>query len=246
MKLQNWICLILIFIMIFILPITAQVTSVSQTLGTFQQDQSIQLLQICSNATAICDYCNITTVTNPNSTIILSNIAMTKRVSDFNYTSDLISSNLGRYLVNGYCGAGSQVMVWSYDYTITASGYDKPNTGEGLSLIGMFAIMVIVSGFFLMMAWMANNQVVKSMFIGLSAFILAAVVFFGMTATTQLLGGWSTFVTGYNTFFFFIELVIVVAVFAALILVFIKSLNSLKIRRGELDPENFQFEGRMG
>lgn len=237
--------IIIAMILVCLLPLVSSVTN--QNLGTVPVGKDLELIQICSNSTSLCDYCNITSVTFiSNATTIISNKAMTKRQSDFNYTlSGTNISAIGSYLVNGYCGAGSEVEVWSYTFTVTQSGQEKPNTGEGLSLIGLFVVIIIVSGFFLIMAWMSNNQIVKSMFIGLSAFIMAVVVFFGMTTITQILGGYSNLVKGYNTFFFFILLCIVIAVFATLVIVLIKSMYAMKIKSGALDPDNFQLEGRM-
>jgi hypothetical protein len=169
---------------------------------------------------------------------------MTKRVGDFFYSlSSTKTSELGTYLVNGYCRAGSDVSVWSSDFLITPSGNPKPNTGEGLSLLGLFGIMILVSGFFLIMAWMSNDQIIKSMFIGLSGFIMAVIVFFGMTTTTQILASYSVFVSNYYTFFFFMVLVIFMAVFSTVIIVFVKSLHSMKLKTGQLDPDNFKFDG---
>lgn len=245
MRKSNIILCVMIFCLLLI-NVQAETVTNTQTLGTFQQGQSVELIQICSNQTSLCDICNITSIKYPNSSIILSNLVMTKRTSDFNYTlSNNYTNLIGSYLVNGYCQSGKQVQVWSYDFLITPSGQQKTNTGEGITLIGLFFIIIVVSGFFMLMAWMSNNQVVKSMFIGLSAFIMATVVFFGMTTITQILGGYSNLVTGYNTFFFFILLCIVIAVFATLIGVLVKSLHMLKIKRGALDPSNFELEGEM-
>lgn len=245
MKSPNVIILTILIVSMLCL-VTGNSDTATQILGTFQQNQPVELIQTCSNSTSLCDFCNITSIKYPNSSIILSDATMTRRSSDFNYT--LIGNKtvlIGSYLVNGYCRSGNEVLVWAYTFLITPSGQDKPNVGEGLSLVGIMAIIVVVSAFFLLMAWMSNNQIVKSMFIGLSAFILAVTVFFGMTTITQILGGYSNLITGYNTFFFFILLCIVVAVFAVLIIVMVKSLESMKIKRGALEPRNYQFEGEM-
>lgn len=243
---KSYNALIILVLVIFMSCFVSSQDDTSQMLGTFQQNSPVEIIQICSNSTSLCDLCNITSIKYPNSSIIISNIEMTKRPSDFNYTLDGNITNLiGSYLVNGYCQAGSEVSVWSYTFLITPTGQEKPNTGEGLSLIGIMGIITLVAGFFLLMAWMSNNQVVKSMFVGLSAFIMAVIVFFGMVTITQILGGFSNLVTGYNTFFFFILLCIVIAVFAIIIIVFINSLYQLKVRRGALEPRNFQLDGEM-
>lgn len=220
---------------------TVRAVSTTQSVGPFQINTDAQLTQTCSNLTSLCDYCNISSVTYQNSTPVVSNVVMTKRAADFNYTLTGTQVNqLGTYIVTGYCGAGSEILTWAYSFVVTPSGAEKPNSGEGLSLIGLLGIMALVAGFFLIIAFMANNDIVKSMFIGLSAFIMGVVVFFGMTTVTNILATYQGLYHGYYTFFYFMLLVIVIAVFATTIFVFVRSLHQMKIRRGDLDPDNFQ------
>jgi hypothetical protein len=231
-------------LVLFLLVIMYTSIILAGTLYPVKQGDPIYFSTGCSNDTSVCDACNITSITYPNSSVIVgySNVPMTRENNVFNITI------LGNYTMNvfgnirfqGLCTSGYQVQVWTDDVPITNSGYEKPNSGEGLSLVGLYGLMILVSGFFLIIAWMSENQVVKSMFIGLSAFIMAMVVFFGMTTVTQILGGFGGLAKGYNTFFFFMVLVIVIAVFATLIFVLIRSMNAMKIRRGDLDPDKFE------
>lgn len=231
--------LTVVFVVFCILQMVSAV-STTQSVGPFQINTDAELIQTCSNLTSICDYCNISSVKYQNSSSIISNVQMTKRISDFNYTlTSTQITQLGTYIVTGFCGAGSEILTWAYSFEVTPSGANKPNSGEGLSLIGILGIMALVAGFFLVIAFMANNDIVKSMFIGLSAFIMGVVIFFGMTTVTNILANYQGIYHGYYTFFYFMLLVIVVAVFAVTIFVFIRSLNQMKIRRGDLDPDNF-------
>lgn len=240
---RNWWIFTSVMFLVTLVSFVAMVSSTStiQSVGPFQINTDAELIQTCSNLTSMCDFCNISSIKNQNSTSIVSDVVMTRRSADFNYTitGDQISQ-LGTYIVTGYCGAGGEILTWAYSFDVTPSGSEKPNSGEGLSLIGLLAIMALVAGFFLVIAFMANNDLVKSMFIGLSAFIMGVVIFFGMTTVTNILASYQGIYHGYYTFFYFMLLVIVIAVFAVTIFAFVRSLHQMKIRRGDMDPDNFQ------
>jgi len=112
--------LMLLLLGIFLISfISSQETS----LGVFELNKEIELIQICSNETSLCDACNISSVKYPNSTIIISDVPMTKRTSDFNYTlnNSYVIVN-GKYLVNGICLTASELTVWTYTFDVTLSG----------------------------------------------------------------------------------------------------------------------------
>ncbi len=97
------------------------------TLGMFEIKKDIELIQTCSNKTDFCDSCNITSVKYPNSTKIISDVAMTKRASDFNYTLESENNIVtGVYIVNGFCDSSTEKEVWAYTFEVT-------NTGDSLS-----------------------------------------------------------------------------------------------------------------
>ena len=115
---------LLILSMFFIPSIFAASES---TLGIFEVSTDIELLQICSNETALCDICNISSIKYPNSSILLSNLEMTRRVADFNYTiNSTYISKIGTYTVNGFCEAGNELKVFSYVFEVTVNGNEKP------------------------------------------------------------------------------------------------------------------------
>jgi len=110
------------------------------TLGTYRINSAVEVPQVCSNATSLCDLCNITSIKYPNSTIIVSNVEMTKRTYDFNYTLyPNQTGELGTYLVNGFCKSGNEVKVFSYDFQIT-------RTGELLSTSQAIVYIVVLIG----------------------------------------------------------------------------------------------------
>ena len=134
------IILLLLMGMFLISFVSAQESS----LGVFKLNEQIELIQICSNDTSLCDACNISSVKYPNSSILISNVAMTERTSDFNYTLD--SSNIsvsGTYLVNGFCTTSSQVSVWSYTFDVNYLGKEI-SSAQGIIYVSLFAILFFV------------------------------------------------------------------------------------------------------
>lgn len=109
--------------------------------GTFEYNTTIELLQICSNDTSICDYCNISSIKYPNSTIIISDINMEKRAADFNYSlsNNYVNTN-GEYLVSGYCGAGGELGIFTYVFVVTPNGNQRP----GESVVVLFTILFLI------------------------------------------------------------------------------------------------------
>lgn len=78
----------------------------------------------CSNGTNVCTYCNITSITSQaNSTPLVSNVVMSLRTSEFNYTLQAnYTSMIGNYKISGICGDGGQIITWNYDWKITPNG----------------------------------------------------------------------------------------------------------------------------
>ena len=139
--------LALLFItLMMVIPVSALTTSATD-FGTFKQATSIDLLQTCDNGVTMCTACNISSVKNPNSTSVLSNVEMTKRSYDFNYTlgSDKTTS-LGTYLVSGYCADATSVKNWYYQFTITPAGGAENNTLVFL-MLSVTALIILVLAF---------------------------------------------------------------------------------------------------
>lgn len=116
--------------------------SVSGVEFTFQKGQNVSLIQI-ANATQ----CNITSIIySPNSTTLLSDLVMTKRGVEFNYTFlQNYTQSVGRYIVSGECDH----IVWAYDFDINIDGVystqektDTTNTGVYF-LFGIGALLFI-------------------------------------------------------------------------------------------------------
>ena len=119
------------------------------SLGTFQMGEEIELLQTCNNATALCDYCVISSIKYPNSSIMFSNLGMTNRTYDFNYTIQPDKTTIiGMYLVNGFCESGDERKVWSYDFKINVTG-EELSLSQIIIIFGQVAIlaMFLILGF---------------------------------------------------------------------------------------------------
>lgn len=143
------------------------------SLGTFKQGTSILLRQIGDSGTGELDSCTITSVLYPNSTIAISNVAMTKSTYEFNYT--LLSNytnTRGDYLVNGYCLAGSNVITWSYDFSVTSTG-DIFGNSQALIVIAQFGMI----GLFMAVGFSFGKEKWKiRMFLFMAALIMGVLL----------------------------------------------------------------------
>ena len=137
---SNFILLLAIVLCILLLPIiNAQI----QTLGTYKQNDCVNLKQICSN----CSYVNITSVLYPNSTQVLGQVEMTKLGTDYNYTF-CNTSILGQYIVNGKGDLNGVDNVWSYDFVIS---YDGTIISVGESIIYVIGMVFAFAIFLLLL-----------------------------------------------------------------------------------------------
>jgi len=165
----------------FFLLLLIPLISATDTFGIFEKDKDVELLQVCSNSTSICDYCNISSIKYPNSSVILSDLAMNKRTAEFNYT--LISNYTivnGDYVVSGFCGAADGIEIWTYSFEITPNGKDKPTAGVVVLFIILFLIIVtgLLSLIIYNIARMAEwNFDVKDLIFNISAYFALFVVY---------------------------------------------------------------------
>jgi len=139
MKSKNVIKIYSLFILLIAI-IFLQLTFVSaiESLGTFKQNDCIQLMQICSN----CSYNNISSVLYPNSTQALGQVVMIKIGTNFVYTF-CNTSMLGNYIVNGYGDVEGLVTVWAYNFEVTTTGNSNNNTIPLFLALGGFIMFII-------------------------------------------------------------------------------------------------------
>lgn len=142
--------LFLLLFFIFLIPFSSGQLNQDdneQTFGTFRQAQRIELTQLCSN----CSYVNISSIIAPDSTVIHGQAAMTKTGTRYNYT--ITSGNttqLGRYIVNGFGDLDGSVQVWSYDFLVTPSGRTN--------ILGLFVIVIVLIYGVTLVGFFARNE----------------------------------------------------------------------------------------
>jgi len=95
-----------------------------QTLGTFKQNTDVILYQTCAD----CTYNNISYVSAPNLTALVSDVVMTQSGTTFSYT--LVSNftqDFGRYIVCGFGNPSATKTSWCYDFFINGTGREEPS-----------------------------------------------------------------------------------------------------------------------
>jgi len=131
-------------------------------------NNDIDLKQVGTDFTS----CNITSFFYKNLTFV-EDVQMTKRGNEYNYTVDKGNiTEIGDYIVNGFCTNGTDDIVWAYDVPVTYTGQDLEGTGTtaAVILIGVLALafmflyigfklsvnpkLVPISFFFIMLALM--------------------------------------------------------------------------------------------
>ncbi|PLW80759.1 hypothetical protein C0585_00990 [Candidatus Woesearchaeota archaeon] len=114
-----------------------------QTLGTFKQGDNVEIQQTCSN----CTYVNLQSVTYPNSTTEIIDIAMTQNGYYYNYDFNKTSS-IGSYIVSTCGDPDGVVTCVNYDYYVTPTGEISNNVSVSLQ------IFVSLSCLFLMLIFL--------------------------------------------------------------------------------------------
>lgn len=137
------------FLMVLISFLLLGTVSASvETLGTFKQNDCVNLIQTCSN----CSYNKVSSVIAPNSNqaIGLSDMEKTGNVYNLTFCS---TSQIGTYIVNGYGDVDGLDTVWAYDFDITPSG--NVNNPNFYYLIFIVSLGVMVLGFAVKNGWVA-------------------------------------------------------------------------------------------
>lgn len=124
------------YILFFVCIILLSMISAQGSLGGKERGQCIELPQTCAN----CTYNNITSILYPNSTEALSEVAMTKDNTEYNYTF-CDTTTLGTYIVNGKGDPDGDTEVWVYEFEITPTG-NQLNSSQGFMYIFMLIVMI--------------------------------------------------------------------------------------------------------
>lgn len=121
-----------IFILIGLMFLIPFVNAEVQTLGTFQQQQCISLVQTCAN----CSYVNVTTIKYPDGKLSNVNADMTKTGTVYNYTF-CDTNQLGYYVYNTLGNPEGILVVAPVDFLITPSGSNN--------ILGLFIMLIFIS-----------------------------------------------------------------------------------------------------
>lgn len=178
MKFKWW--LLIIIVSLFSLHLIFEVDAV-ETLGTFQVDRCVELLQTCAN----CTYVNITSVQSPDGTLYLENVPMTQ--SGFRYNYSFCNSNqTGRYVVNGVGDDDGLNDVFSYDFYITNTGITPSDQRSDAINIGVYFFFIIGAILFMASFILNNSKPVKWTFFVFSIiFWVAALNIISINLTDQ-------------------------------------------------------------
>jgi hypothetical protein len=132
---------------IFLVCVVSLTSAAIPHLGTFRANESIELKQTCTINGSFCDDCNISSVDLPDGERAISNVIMTKREGDFNFSFDGSNTTLiGTYRVNGFCRFGSDVLKnWAYYLDVTPNGRES-TVGLALFYIGGVLLMIFFIG----------------------------------------------------------------------------------------------------
>jgi len=205
------ICLLILTLIIVIIPFSLAIDS----FGTYKQSSSVNLIQ-----TYNASYCNLTSITAPNSDLLISGELMTKSGSKFNYT--LASSNtlqLGTYAVCGECDTTS----WCANFEVTPTG--DLTTGWKITI----EIFVAVSALFLMILFLylssaginsgmakKENNIIRFFFIGLAlVFLIAHIIITNVIVHNTL--GIGAISSSYNAVMYVFFTIIILAFLYTLI-----------------------------
>lgn len=141
---------------LFLLALLPQIMAEQETLGTFKQDECIELIQTCSNCTQV----NITNVKYPNSSVALSSVEMEKEGTFYNY-SFCNTNVVGQYIVNMVGDVDGIATVVSYDFFINPQGFTITE-GSGIIysvvFIGAIILFLITLYFGIGIPWQNNRN----------------------------------------------------------------------------------------
>jgi len=126
-----------LFLLFFLSIFISFASATIETLGTFKEDSCVELSQICAN----CTYNNVSSVTYPNSSLALSNVAMTKDNTYYGYT--FCNANVsGEYIVTGFGDPEDDKTIWTYNFFVTPNG-EASSTATTTAYVGSAFLLLI-------------------------------------------------------------------------------------------------------
>jgi hypothetical protein len=203
------------------------------TWGCIKQGDTINLVMVCPLDG--CNQTNLTKITFPNSTIALSNQLATHEGNTWNYNFNN-TLGLGTYTIYGYSsnGTSSSDEYFIGNFEVTPSGTILKDS-QGLSIIGSILIMIILALSFLFIASKSESIGVKITFYCLSGIFFIISILYTVVVMQQTLFGFDKILSGIETFWFVVKVLIGLGILALIIIVTIILFKSWKIKRGYSD-----------
>ena len=205
-------------------------TNALDNLGTFKQNECVEIKQTCSS----CTYVNFS-VSYPNSTRILTNQELNEEGGGL-WTYDFCNTSFnGRYEVTGEGDLRGVATSFSTYFIINPAGSISMTSGEGLGLIGSLLVIIVTGLFFFGLSFRTNQPVIKLGLVILSSLILFMSIFYSTIIIQQSLSGFDNIIEGYSTFFFVLKIVGSLALTSLMIFALLVAVRVYKIKRGLLD-----------
>lgn len=139
---------ILFFIILAGVLITSLLPFISARLGTFKQNECVEIKAILN-----ADWVYISTINYPNLTIAESNIEMNKTGQTFIYEF-CNTSKLGTYIYDFY---DSNEDVYVNDFEITPSGFSISDS-QGMLSFGLIISIMLISGLFMFIGYKFSEK----------------------------------------------------------------------------------------
>lgn len=121
------------------------------------------------------------------------------------------------------------------DLEITASGFPRISSGEGLINLGALLIMFAVGIIGVMLFFKSESFGAKITFITVGSIFILMSILFSTVMVQQNLGGFGSILTGYDTFVFVTKSVVTVALLGFGIAIFLFMMKAWRIRRGRFE-----------
>lgn len=210
-------------------------TSLGNSYGTFKAGGNISLIQTCTNLTAFCDLCNLTSLNYPDGTIITANVEMTKNLALFNYTLiDAFTNTIGKYTVTGFCIGGGVYSPFAYNFEIAPDKHSGMTDAQAI-LISLSLLVIIITGLFMAVIGFRTEHIgIKAAFIGTASICLAILIFYTLVIMNYVVVPQSI-INGYTTFAVIAGIIMGVAVLAFIIYAGLMAYSLWRIKRGRED-----------
>lgn len=217
-------------LLVSLLLVISLISLTSADLGTFKQNECVALV-VPLNASSV----TLTNVNSPspNSTVLLTNKAMTANGNFFNYTF-CNTTTLGVYTY-GYCS--NTGLCFGNDFTISGSG--QVVTQQQINLIGIgLAVMVIIIIFFFILSLIFKHPGTKLFFMGMSCATLVFLIGLITSNAAIYLAEFPTLAAAYDKYYILTLILSGASMLAAIIWLIYYGLNLFNKSRGTVEDDD--------